>query len=336
MAANSNPKGHIWSSDAVCDIITTKTNLLDCHARGGFHAIIHRDLLSYFSTYYAALIEGGFAEAGTDNIKFDLDYAPATLLVTWLYTGSISRSAQYSDIFDLYLFADMTDLGALRKDIIDYLFKNSSSKGNPDLGDVTKVCATLTMSSGLVRWMVDRYGHHWAPYNTKRPEYTDAVAKHKDFFEQVDGSHANQFMYECRNTGVAGRGDPCCDVPVAVHCNCGCEQRIKRKRPQSCRYHEHATIDEWRACAGGAFDSADMAYLRGTTAAGPKIENRFVSRWSRISEDGEKKGLVDVQLPVLGSKIETPWKKLEGGYSDEYKFYMAINNLIRDMLSKKI
>lgn len=45
---------------------------------------------------------------------------------------------------------------------------------------------------------------------------------------------------------------------------------------------------------------------------------------------------MDVQLPVLGSKIETPWKKLEGGCSDEYKFYMAINNLIRDMLSKNI
>lgn len=41
------------------------------------------------------------------------------------------------------------------------------------------------------------------------------------------------------------------------------------------------------ACAGGAFDSADMAYLRGTTAAGPKIKNRFVSCWRRISEDGE-------------------------------------------------
>ncbi|KEQ86726.1 hypothetical protein M438DRAFT_251390, partial [Aureobasidium pullulans EXF-150] len=129
--------------------------MLDCRARGDFHAVIHRDLLCHFSTYYTALLKGGFAEAGTDNVTFELDRPQARMLITWLYSGSITEDARYHDIFDLYLFADMTDIRALRKSIMDHLHKHSHEKGNPRLKHVAKVLAVLSKSSGLVRWMVD-------------------------------------------------------------------------------------------------------------------------------------------------------------------------------------
>ncbi|THZ97243.1 hypothetical protein D6C82_06565 [Aureobasidium pullulans] len=286
MAANSNPKGHIWSSDAFCDIITTKTKMFDCRARGGFHAVIHRDLLCHFSTYYTALLKGGFAEAGTDNVTFELDRPQARMLITWLYSGSITEDARYHDIFDLYLFADMTDIRALRKSIMDHLHKHSHEKGNPRLKHVAKVLAVLSKSSGLVRWMVDRYARHWRVRISDEPKRKRAMEKYKDFFIQVRAAQGKAKVYTCRSSQCCVIEDPCCDTVDDTR-GCGCSHHTNTPS-QACNYHEHANFDEWRNCAGKKWcysHIADAAYLRGTTADDPLPKDRLATYEYDSSDD---------------------------------------------------
>ena len=116
MEMKSDPKSHTWTSSAVGKIITTTHNIIKCE-----------ELLRYFSPYYTAAFKGGFSEANQGSTSFELTELQAELLIIWLYSGRIEDDINYSDVLDLYIFADMTkisrDITALRRNIMDHLFQ---------------------------------------------------------------------------------------------------------------------------------------------------------------------------------------------------------------------
>ncbi|CAD0100362.1 unnamed protein product [Aureobasidium mustum] len=185
MGTRTDPSSHTWTAEAVGNIITTNSKMLKCTANGDFNALIPEDLLCYFSRYYTALLRGNFSEAGQDNVTIELDASQAKAFVTWLYTGSLAKDLEYPLLVKLYIFADKTDIPALRKDIMSHIHKHSKIKGNPRLKHVANAFAILSKSSGLVRWMVDRYVYHWTTYGYKTsPTHTTARRKYRDFLSR--------------------------------------------------------------------------------------------------------------------------------------------------------
>ncbi|KAI5270737.1 hypothetical protein E4T47_05852 [Aureobasidium subglaciale] len=135
--------------------------MLEGRARSGFHTTIHRELICYFSKYYNALLKGRFSESGQKKITLKMSKYKARLLVTWLYTGHIADDVDYQNLFQLYVSADQTDILALRRATMNQIHRNSHEKKNPGLANVAEDLKVLPKSSGLVRWMVDRFAHHW-------------------------------------------------------------------------------------------------------------------------------------------------------------------------------
>ncbi|THX80341.1 hypothetical protein D6D04_04670 [Aureobasidium pullulans] len=272
MEMRSDPKSHTWTSSAVGKIITTTYNMIGCRAGGNFQALIHEELLCYFSPYYTAAFKGGFSEANQGSTSFELTELQAELLIIWLYSGRIEDDINYSDVLDLYIFADTTDITALRSDIMDHLFKRGLKWRVFDEESVPDHFTTLPPSSGLVRWMVDNFAQCWArlfgSYDSYLKPRIAAFEIPGEFFDQVRAAY-------CRDwTEVS-------------------EYHFKTP----CHYHEHETVEEWRKCAGESFEMADKAYLGGTTAAGPPIKDRYVvydyckdfeGNWQKIWMTGNK------------------------------------------------
>ena len=292
MEMRSDPKSHTWTSSAVGKIITTTHNMIECRAGGNFQALIHEELLCYFSPYYTAAFKGGFSESNQGSTSFELTELQAKLLVTWLYSGRIEDDINYSDVLDLYIFADMTDITALRRYIMDHLFKRGLKWQVFDEESVPDHFTTLPPSSGLVRWMVDNFARYWVRlfgrHDFSSEPHVAALEIPGEFFDQVRAAY-------------------CRDWTEVSECHF--------KTP--CHYHEHETVEEWRSkfvvgvpeyerspnnvflseCAGESFEMADKAYLRGTTAAGPPIKDRYVvydyckdfeGNWQKIWMTGNK------------------------------------------------
>ncbi|KAI5241285.1 hypothetical protein E4T43_05522 [Aureobasidium subglaciale] len=126
--------------------------MLECRARSGFHATIHRELICYFPKDYNALLKGRFSESGQKKITLRMSKYKARLLVTWLYTGHIADDVDYQNLFQLYVFADQTDILALRRVIMNQIHRNSHEKKNPGLANVAealKVRSARTNSHGF-------------------------------------------------------------------------------------------------------------------------------------------------------------------------------------------
>ncbi|KAI5211710.1 hypothetical protein E4T38_01138 [Aureobasidium subglaciale] len=163
MGTRSDPQSHIWTCEAIRDIFTMNAELLHCKAQDDFNILIHRDLLCYFSPYYNAYLNGRSLESGQKQITFDLSKAQAKMLVSCLYSGRIPRDAGYSDLFDLYLFADVTPMLALKRSVMSHLHHRNVERGSrhgirqdgPELELIMKVFDVLPKSSGLIRWLAD-------------------------------------------------------------------------------------------------------------------------------------------------------------------------------------
>lgn len=160
MGTQSDPQSHTWTAEAVGNIITTSTKMLTCRAEGDFNMPIPEDLLCHFSRYYTALLRGNFSEAGQQNVTLELDASQAKWFVTWLYSGRFPEDLDYPNLFQLYIFADKTDIPALRKDIMTHIHKRSHRSGSPTIKDAVETFDILPKSSGLVRWIVDRFATH--------------------------------------------------------------------------------------------------------------------------------------------------------------------------------
>lgn len=283
MGTRSDPQSHTWTVEAVGNIITTNKKMLTCRAEGDFNMSIPEDLLCYFSRYYSALLRGGFSETGQDNVTLALDASQAKWFVTWLYTGRFPEDLDYQTLFQLYIFADKADVPAMRKDIMTHIHERSHRKGCPAIKDAIYAFDKLPKSSGLVRWIVDRFAIHIG---------RSTLHDHPEFLSHTFNAAKACYAYSCPKTSCIIFVDSCCSVLDNDDCGRGWV-----RRGQACAYHEHESPEEWKgklhtfepsklktlltrqtACAGDDFQqSVDLSYLKGTTAINTVSEKRFAN-----------------------------------------------------------
>jgi hypothetical protein len=129
-----------------------------------FH--VHRVLISWYSGYFKAALNGGFAEARSGVIKLEIE-EPAVFesFVKWLYTQKARRdaitSANYDEYFQsivkLWIFADRREVPLLMNEMIDFLHQSMVAvwvlPGRP----ITEIYDNNTEGSTLRRMVVDMY-----------------------------------------------------------------------------------------------------------------------------------------------------------------------------------
>jgi hypothetical protein len=237
MSNSPNPQSHTWTAEALSTLLTIPTKRLTCKCVDNFTILIPESLLCYFlSRYYAALLRGSFAEAGSNTITLELNVAQAKAFVTWMYSGRFGESFDYNMLFELYVFADKVDVPAMKKGIMTFIHKQSHRRGSPEIEDAVKAFRVLPKSCGLVRWLADRFAHH---------EGFD-LAMDQEFGISALAVRNMGHELTCRNTGKGVNADPCCNVVVKFGCNCSCRCQEKSTQGQACAYHEHTTVKEWK------------------------------------------------------------------------------------------
>ncbi|KAG9587572.1 hypothetical protein KCU77_g6852, partial [Aureobasidium melanogenum] len=234
-----------------CDIIgksnddKIKVQSQEDDSESPFCATVHKELLCFYSPYYTAAIKGHFSESHRDLFNLRLNASQTRLFVEWLYTGRFERIfMDATDMYALYLFADQTDIIALRRSIMDSLARYLRRPTDP--GDMGRLVSQLPSRSGLRRFLMDealaeraralRNGKV-AAWDWEQQGY---VAKDfpEDFYAQLVNGHL-------RNGGK--EFDPL-------------------SFSNACHYHEHEDGEEWKMTCGRNFvprsvTKPQLAYL---------------------------------------------------------------------------
>lgn len=80
---------------------------------------VNKALLCYFSSYYAAALNGRFAEARQEIFSVDLSGKQLQAFINWIHTGRLDLHIwEREDRVKLYIFADLVDVLALRRQIM--------------------------------------------------------------------------------------------------------------------------------------------------------------------------------------------------------------------------
>ena len=128
-----------------------------------FSTDVHKELLCLYSPYYAAAIKGKFAESRQDSFTLELNEKRTQLFVEWLYTGRVEvefwRGTHNDDLHALYVFADQTDIIALRRSIMSYLA--IAGRVPPTGRDMTRLVSQLPDSSGLRLFLLEEAQSEW-------------------------------------------------------------------------------------------------------------------------------------------------------------------------------
>ncbi|KAI4847300.1 hypothetical protein E4T44_04587 [Aureobasidium sp. EXF-8845] len=266
MSNPPDPQSNTWTAEVLSTLLTTPTKRLTCKCTDDFTIHIPESLLCYFSRYYAALLRGSFVEAGSNTTTLELKAAQAKAFVTWMHSGRFAEDCDYKMLFELYVFADKVDVPAMKKDIMTFIHKRSHRRGSPEMKDTVRTFHLLPKSCGLVRWMLDRFAHHEGFDLTMDQEFGISVLAARNMGHELT----------CRNTTMSVDADPCCNVVVKLGCNCSERCQEKATKGQACAYHEHASPEEWKSCAGDGFKGlVDLAYLKGITVHDPVPEERW-------------------------------------------------------------
>ncbi|THY81899.1 hypothetical protein D6C92_10213, partial [Aureobasidium pullulans] len=95
----------------------SSTETIDLISIGKKHmATVSKDLLCLFSRYYAAALNGSFKEAEETRFSIPLTSHQLVLFVGWLYSGT-TYTCKFSDMLELYFFADSHKILAFRRSI---------------------------------------------------------------------------------------------------------------------------------------------------------------------------------------------------------------------------
>lgn len=239
MGTRSDPSCHTWTLDAVSNILITNTKMLKCAVNDDFNVLIREDLLCYFSRHYTALLEENFSEGGQDTVTLEFEASQAKWFVTWLYTGRFPEDFDYPTLFQLYIFADKTEITALRRGIMTHIHKQSYRRANPSTEDAAEAFDRLPKSSGLVRWIVDRFALHGG---------SSTLWEHPDFFVHVANAFIKFYKHACPTVCRLVFTDPCCSVINDYGCDSNCDHPADMiKRGQACAYHEPESPEEWKS-----------------------------------------------------------------------------------------
>jgi len=177
---------------------------------------INKSLLCYFSKYYRAALNGRFAEAHQQVFDVDLSEQQLKVFIGWIYTGRLELpNWDREDRVMLYVFADFTEILALRRQIM-------TEEGRMErYREVSLAFTHLPDNSPYRKRIVDYYIRHWTPEDDRYDSFDlRNIATYGDFFYQVMHGQAQEKSLkhaEC----------PCCRNP--------------------CNYHEHEGEEEWEA-----------------------------------------------------------------------------------------
>lgn len=127
---------------------------------------VHRDLLSFYSGYFEAALNGGFAEAGSGIMKLETE-EPAVFegFVKWLYTAKArtdeitkqNAGEYFKSIVRLWIFADRRDVPLLMNEMIDSLHRSVVAIWIIPNNSVKEIYDNTTEGSALRRVLVDMY-----------------------------------------------------------------------------------------------------------------------------------------------------------------------------------
>ncbi|CAD0100292.1 unnamed protein product [Aureobasidium mustum] len=195
--------------------------------KDGVVVSIHKGLLCFFSSYYAAALNGNFLEAEKDRFEVGLSGAQLQAFAEWIYTGTFNVHDREDEFLfiSLYIFADLVDIIALRRSAISHIADLSIVSWSM----VELILKNVTQNSPLRRHVSDNYIAHWMPTtDANRPRLPDS---------QTDSvylvAHSN-FMFELLK-GVALRKVSADDATKCPCCN------------DLCKYHEHESDEEREA-----------------------------------------------------------------------------------------
>lgn len=189
---------------------------------------VHKELLCFFSSYYDAALNGNFSEAQKNCFEVALSGYNLKSFTAWLYTGDILSEVDTIEIncfLELYVFADLVDIIALRRETLKQISETEGPKVHYD--SVRFILKNTTQNSQLYRWTLAFYITHW------QPEHDDDGDPCL-FDSDTDPDYLlATFMYKVTR-GLAVRGK---DVGF-IECSC-CNH--------PCEYHEHSSMEEWEA-----------------------------------------------------------------------------------------
>lgn len=118
------------SSDLYDKVITVIVSSPAVAAEKSFS--VYRQLLCSSASYFDKLLNGGFAEAGSDPIRLkDVSVKTFQSFYLWLNSGYIDLvdgvtsgkiCQAWHHVIDAYIFADFYDVPAFKNDLADYLY----------------------------------------------------------------------------------------------------------------------------------------------------------------------------------------------------------------------
>ncbi|CAD0092146.1 unnamed protein product [Aureobasidium vineae] len=213
-----------WDSGSVFDILEKSFKTIQLKSYDGTTVHVNKALLVFFSKYYRAALTRNFSEANKNIFDVELSGEHLKLFTTWLHSGKIEEPVAPKGVcvcetyVRLYIFAEQTEILALRRKVIGYL----ASAPLPKYDTVALILANQPESSPLRKHVLRSYINHWTPEGDTEDNYLESVER--DTEGVLPG-----FMYKLL-VGVANREevDPK---------RCACCHR-------QCRYHEHESTEE--------------------------------------------------------------------------------------------
>ncbi|CAD0092308.1 unnamed protein product [Aureobasidium vineae] len=145
-----------------CDIIGKSSEMIgiksqDDDSSFNFCTTVHKELLCFYSPYYTAAMKGGFSERHKDIFTLELSGKQTKMFVKWLYTGCLEcyawREDDNNDAYALYVFADQTDIIALRRTVMTCLATCLRRPATP--GEMARLVSQFPEHSGLRRFLLD-------------------------------------------------------------------------------------------------------------------------------------------------------------------------------------
>lgn len=166
------------------------------------------------------------------------------MFTKWLYTKHLGEGmVDWHVLTELYIFADMRGIVALRRDIMNrFILMRSSDKGSQlhEYDDVARAYACLPESSALRKWIVLTYVHHYRPGLSNlldeehRAKCVIAPVAFLFAVMEAQASLLHQIEHSADDRLV---GDPG-NLGGILMCRC-CRD--------ACRFHEHESDEERRA-----------------------------------------------------------------------------------------
>ncbi|KAI5270735.1 hypothetical protein E4T47_05850 [Aureobasidium subglaciale] len=228
----------IWRWWVTTDIIGSSHAMIQIQSQGDntskvYRATVHKELLCFHSTYYAAAMKGQFPEYSLELFTLDLSHEQLWLFVAWLYSGRVEDhlgdSLIEDDIYALYVFADQTNIIALRRSIMVLLGTSRDMRVPHFLGHLAKFLRQLTDSCGLRKFLFDEALAVWTDGDLESCDEDIWVYK---MYGHLPDEYPEDFYVQLIEANLEAMTNKRDDYKFSCF-----------KNP--CDYHEHVDEEEW-------------------------------------------------------------------------------------------